>query len=173
MPILFLANFCAVISCTLSTISTFLHTKRKMIIMMIIGCFVDICAELLIWSVTGAIVAGLALIRYFVGLNRTLYRKVWVLFVLVAIILGIAFNTVGLAGYVAIAGIVQYTIWLAFADTPQAMRYGLFINLLIWGVYDFMVDLYLYTAFYAVELVIDTVNIYRNRNGELSTAGNK
>ena len=114
---------------------------------------------------SGAVQNAVSIVRNFVAMGKKKSSK-WVEWALIAaaVVLGVAFNNRGLAGWLPIVGNLEYSLAVfRFHDNERMLKAALVVSLLIFVVFNLIIGNYVGAVADTVVAVTTVANLWRTR----------
>ena len=166
MSTLLIANILGIISNVLVFISPFFKTKKSILLTQVGDCVSGALAEILAKSYAPASLLVIGMIRNITMAKGLKDKRLYWLYSILCIVIGLATNNRGLIGLFPIIAVVQYTLWCAYTTSAQSVRCGMIINLLLWTIHEYFVQLYASAILCIAIIIVTAFNIYRYKNTE-------
>lgn len=161
-----IANIFSAVGTSLLAYSTFSKNKEKMLTVQIGDAGFNALGNIFAGSYTGCLANLIAMVRNILNSKGKLNKKGTAVLITALLVLGIICNTKGVIGLIPPVSSVQYTIWSFVGKSAQSLRFGLVVNLLLWFIHDFNMQLYPAMIVDIVILLVTLVNIWRFRQIE-------
>lgn len=141
--------------------STFNKEKKQMVLWQIFDSLFNIFSNLFLLSYSGFITCIFTTIRNTLEFKNLNSKKVTIVFCILLLILGFAFNNKGIIGLFPVVACVEYTIFMLRSKTSQALRIGLIINLSLWFIYDLYIKSYPMSIMDLIIIITSLFNIVK------------
>lgn len=141
-----IGNIIALIASILMTFSGLQKSKKKILFIQIIQIFLTIISNLVLGGYTGAIVNAISLIRDILLYKDKVGLKEKIILIIFAIGLSLAFNNLGLIGFLPLIATVTYML---FMDTKDVIKFKILIiiSMILWFIYDLTIKSYTSSVF--------------------------
>ena len=163
-----IANILSLVANILCGVSSFFKKKKTILLVQTTECCLGSLVQILAGNPAAAVELLICALRNFVTSKGLKAKWVYWLFSIFFLGFGLLFNNNGLIGFLPVIATIQYTLWLGYSKTAQAVRYGMILNYIPWIIHDFMSRLYISAGCMTVFLCLTIVNIIRYKNIEKS-----
>lgn len=161
---LLLGNGCSLLA-TLSNVfaSTRKTARGVLLVQSLAQVFYFLCG-IFLKAYSGAVQNALSIVRNFTALGKK--QSKWLEWALVAagVVLGVAFNNRGLAGWLPIVGNLEYSLAVfRFRDNQRMLKAALVVSLLIFVVFNLIIGNYVGAVADTVVAVTTVANLWKTR----------
>lgn len=166
MIVLIIGNIIALIASLLMVYSGMLKQKKKILYFQTIQIGLSVISNLILGGISGAIINAISLIRNILCYKDKLKTKGKIVITLLATILILKFNNLGLLGFLPLISTVTY-IWLMNIKNIKKFKILIAFTMLMWFIYDLAIKSYTSAAFDALNIIVNLVTIFKiksNRN---------
>ena len=137
-----IGNIFSLFSIACVAISVIKKNKTDLVYWQVIGAVFCILASAFLSAYASVVMNLLTLLRNILAYLNKLTKKLTLIFCVVAAIIGLYVNNIGIFGFFPIMATLSYTFLLFATKNDQQMRYAVILNLLLWCVHDFYVQAY-------------------------------
>lgn len=129
-------NTLSLIASAAYLLSSMCKTRKKMMLLQIVDCFVRVVANIVLMGYSGAVTNFISGVR-----NCIIYKEKQNKVILIALLattttLGIIFNKHGIIGVLPIIASIEYSIVIMLYSDIKKIRISFIVNNLMWVVYD-------------------------------------
>lgn len=142
MKSIYVANCLSGIGVGLLAYSTFSKEKDKMLKLQVGDCIFNALAGLFVGSFSAMSTNLICALRNYINVKNKMSQKLSYVFAAIIFTVGILINTRGAIGAIPPLASVEYTICSTKSKNAQSLRFALLLNLCMWLVHDFYVQLY-------------------------------
>ena len=134
---LLLGNSCSLLATLSNMFASTRKTARSVLLVQSVGQAFYFACSLFLKAPSGAVQNAVSIVRNFVAMGKKKSSK-WVEWALIAaaVVLGVAFNNRGIAGWLPIVGNLEYSLAVfRFRDNERMLKAALIVSLLIFVVF--------------------------------------
>lgn len=158
MLTIIIGNFIAVIASLLMVYTGFIKNKKKILYIQTIEISLFVISNVILGGITGAINNAITCIRNILCYKNKLGLKEKILIIILASILTIFFNNIGIIGLLPLIALILYTSFMNIQDIIK-FKILLIINSTIWLIYDIYVNLYTSAIFDLATIIANIISI--------------
>lgn len=158
MLTIIIGNFIAVIASLLMVYTGFIKNKKKILYIQTIEISLFVISNVILGGITGAINNAITCIRNILCYKNKLGLKEKILIIILASILTIFFNNIGIIGLLPLIALILYTSFMNIQDIIK-FKILLIINSAIWLIYDIYVNLYTSAIFDLATIISNIISI--------------
>lgn len=161
-----LSQILSLIGCLFLLLSTFLKSKKRMLMYQVGDTLFNALANVSVGSYTGMLTNLVSCVRNIFNIKNKNNDVINFLLILILILLGLIVNSNdrNLITCLPIVASVEYTILSYKFTSSQCMRIALIINLVLWAIHDICVGLYVAFMIDIVILIVTVINFIRNKS---------
>lgn len=145
--------------------SCMMKQRHRVFQMQFMQCMLLSVASYFFQSYAGLIANFVSGIRNITVAKGYFNKKVMIVFLLVSVLLGIAFNNRGWIGLIVVVANVQFALCCYFFTSLKGTRWSIWFNLVLWIVYSFLIADFATAISDSVVFIINSYmlcNIYRD-----------
>lgn len=120
-------------------VSCVVNDKRKAYFCQLMESVLLVVSSVFFLAWVRLITQALAVGRNFLVMNDKFTARLMWIFTIVGTAAGLWVNTEGWLGLMPIAGTIQLTLCNYYCKSLKATKWGFLVNVLIWGVYSFLI----------------------------------
>ena len=155
---LLVGNIIALIASLLMVYSGLVKEKKKIIYIQTIQIGLSVLSNIILGGITGAIINALSFIRNILCYKDKLGLKEKVIITILAIILSICFNNLGIIGILPLISTVVY-LWLMNIKDVIKFKALIIFTMLLWLIYDLKIQSYTSAVFDFGNIVTNIISI--------------
>lgn len=157
---LIIGNLIALVASIIMVYSGFLKNKKEIIYTQTIQIILYIISKLILGGITGAIINFINCIRNILCYKDKLDIKSKIILIVVASILSIKFNNLGIIGFLPVISTATYTI---FMNTKSVIKLKLLImfTMVLWLIYDLYIKSYTSAIFNLLNFMANLISIIK------------
>ena len=162
---LLLGNGCSLMATLSNIFASTRPTARGVLLVQSLGQVFYFLCGLFLRAPSGAVQNAVSIVRNFVAMGKKKSSK-WVEWALIAagVVLGVAFNNRGLAGWLPIVGNLEYSLAVfRFRDNERMLKAALVVSLLIFAVFNVIIGNVVGTVADTVVAVTTVADLWRTR----------
>ena len=162
---LLLGNGCSLMATLSNIFASTRPTARGVLLVQSLGQVFYFLCGLFLRAPSGAVQNAVSIVRNFVAMGKKKSSK-WVEWALIAagVVLGVAFNNRGLAGWLPIVGNLEYSLAVfRFRDNERMLKAALVVSLLIFAVFNVIIGNVVGTVAATVVAVTTVADLWRTR----------
>jgi hypothetical protein len=169
--LIIIANAISIVGLIFFFISSFMK-KRRNVALAQIGCSgLNFIAWLLLGAYSAAVQDGISVLRNSVIVSKKQNKVLDIIFIVLALFLGVIFNVDGWLGVLPIFANFQYTIVLLKVNNIKYIKLSMCISCICWTIYSFVTLNYASAIFNAVTAVTTIIFIIKYIVEEKKTKG--
>lgn len=153
-----IGNAIALVSSILMVVAGLTKNKKKIIFTETIQIALAIVSDFILGGITGAIINLVSIARNILCYKEKLNNKLKILIIVVSSALTIAFNNLGLIGYLPLLSIITYTWWIDLKDVVK-FKYLVLFSMIMWIIYDYTIKSYIFMTFDGLSIIANIVAI--------------
>ena len=132
-----LGNACSLLATVTDAISSTRKTAKGVLLVQSLSQLIYCVGTILLKGYSGAVQNAVSLIRNFVAIRRIESRALEWFLVTLGVVLGIAFNNLGLVGYLPVIANLQYTLAVfKFKDNERALKISFAVCIAMFAVFN-------------------------------------
>lgn len=155
-----IGNIIALIASVLMVYSGTIKDKKQILLVQSIQIGLSVVSNIVLGGITGAIINALSFARNILCYKDKFSLKEKIIFTILSIGLSIAFNNLGLIGYLPLVSTVVY-LWLITLKDVVKFKYLIIFTMVLWAIYDITIKSYTSFAFDLFTVVTNLVAIYQ------------
>ena len=162
---LLLGNGCSLMATLSNIFASTRPTARGVLLVQSVGQVFYFLCGLFLRAPSGAVQNAVSIVRNFVAMGKKKSSK-WVEWALIAagVVLGVAFNNRGLAGWLPIVGNLEYSLAVfRFRDNERMLKAALVVSLLIFAVFNVIIGNYVGAVADTVVAATTVADLWRTR----------
>ena len=162
---LLLGNGCSLLATLSNMFASTRKTARSVLLVQSVGQAFYFACALFLKAPSGAVQNAVSIVRNFVAMGKKKSSK-WVEWALIAaaVVLGVAFNNRGIAGWLPIVGNLEYSLAVfRYRDDQRMLKAALVVSLLIFIVFNVIIGNYVGVVADSVVVVTTVVDLWRTR----------
>lgn len=161
-----LGNICSVLAMLTDSVSSTRKTTKGVLLMQSLSQLIYCIGTILLKGYSGAMQNAVSILRNFVAIRKIDSKVVeWILAIL-GVVLGIAFNNLGLIGYLPVVANLQYTLAVfRFKDNERALKISFAVCIGLFAIFNGAILNFVGVASNLVVLVTTLVVIFRKKAG--------
>ena len=162
---LLLGNGCSLMATLSNIFASTRPTARGVLLVQSVGQVFYFLCGLFLRAPSGAVQNAVSIVRNFVAMGKKKSSK-WVEWALIAagVVLGVAFNNRGLAGWLPIVGNLEYSLAVfRFRDNERMLKAALVVSLLIFAVFNVIIGNVVGTVADTVVAATTVADLWRTR----------
>ena len=162
---LLLGNGCSLLATLSNMFASTRKTGRSVLLVQSVGQAFYLACALFLNAPSGAVQNAVSIVRNFVAMGKKKSSK-WVEWALIAaaVVLGVAFNNRGIAGWLPIVGNLEYSLAVfRYRDDQRMLKAALVVSLLIFIVFNVIISNYVGVVADSVVVVTTVVDLWRTR----------
>lgn len=158
-----IGNIIALIASILMVYSGLIKEKKKILYVQTIQIGLSVISNLVLGGITGAIINAISCVRNILCYKERLNLKAKIIIVILAIIISLLFNNLGIIGILPIISLVTYTLLM---NTKDVIKFKVLIifTMLMWLIYDLYIKSYSSAVFDFMNIIANIVSIYQLKN---------
>ena len=160
-----IGNIVALIASLIMVYSGLVKQKKKIIYTQTIQIGLYVVSNLILGGITGAIINVLSFVRNVLCYKDKLGKKEKIIITILAIVLSLAFNNLGIIGILPLISSILY-IWLMNIKDVVKFKYLTIVTMVLWLVYDVYIKSYSSAVFDFMNIVANIFTIIRLKKGK-------
>ena len=156
--ILLIGNTIALLASLLMVYSGMVKNKKKILNIQNVQMGLLVISDAILGGITGAIINVLGVIRNTLCYYNKFGLKEKIIICVLSAILTIAFNNMGIIGFIPMVAIVVYT-WLIGIKNIVSFKILIIFTMVLWGIYDFSIKSYTACAFDMFTILTNVIAI--------------
>ena len=132
--------------------------KKKIIYIQTLQISLSVISNMILGGITGAIINALNFIRNILCYKDKLGLKEKIIITLLAVILSIAFNNLGLVGILPLISTIVY-LWLMNVKDVKKFKFLIIFTMLLWFIYDIYIKSYSSAIFDFMTIIANIISI--------------
>lgn len=153
-----IGNIVALIASLLMVYSGVIKQKKKIIYIQTLQISLSVISNMILGGITGAIINALNFIRNILCYKDKLGLKEKIIITLLAVILSIAFNNLGLVGILPLISTIVY-LWLMNVKDVKKFKFLIIFTMLLWFIYDIYIKSYSSAIFDFMTIIANIISI--------------
>ena len=169
---LILGNGCSLLAMVTDSISATRKTAKGVLLVQSLSQLIYCIGTILLKGYSGAVQNVMSIVRNFVAMGRKKSSK-WVEWGLVVagVVLGVAFNNRGLAGWLPILGNLEYSLAVfRYRDDQRMLKIALIVSLIIFIAFNVVIGNIVGVVADSVVIVTTLADLWRTREKKDKTA---
>jgi hypothetical protein len=158
MTYIIVGNIIALIASLLMVYSGTLKKRKKLLYVQTIQIGLNVTSNLVLGGITGAIMNALGLIRNILCYKNKLRFNEEIIITIIAIILSVKFNNLGLIGLLPLISTVLY-IWLMNTKNIIKFKTLIIFSMSMWFVYDLCIKSYTSSVFDFLTIIANVISV--------------
>jgi hypothetical protein len=158
MKYLIIGNIIALIASILMVLSGMLKQKKQILFIQTIQIGLSVISNAILGGITGAIINAISLIRNILCYKEKLGLKYKIIISILAILLSLKFNNLGLIGLLPLISMITY-IWLMNIKNVKKFKLLIIFTMLMWFIYDLMIKSYSSAVFDFMNIIANSITI--------------
>ena len=160
MTLIVIGNILALIASCAMVYSGFVKKKNEILIVQSVQIGFFIASNVVLGGISGAIINAINLLRNILCYKDKLNLLFKILISVASITLTIAFNNLGIIGYLPLIASVVY-VWLMDLKNVVYFKLLIIFTVVLWLVYDFTIKSYVACAFDVLTIATSVYSIIR------------
>lgn len=160
MNYIIIANIFASIGSLFMVSASYVKSDKVCVMLQSVQIFMFVISNILLKGITGVIINSLSLVRNILTYKQKLNTVLKYLLLGFIVVLSIAFNNLGIVGYLPLFGTIVFTIFIDSKDNFK-FRASLTFSILMWLIYDTYIMSYSSAVFDFFSLVGGFISIYK------------
>lgn len=160
---LLFGNIVALIASLIMVYTGFIKTKQKILYAQSVQIGLLVVSNLVLGGYTGAVINAVGIVRNILCFYNKFGIKEKIFITILSAVLTVAFNNLGVIGYLPLIAIVVYT-WLITIKDVVRFKLLIIFTLILWAIYDFTVRSYTACAFDLFSIVTTVISIISIKN---------
>ena len=157
---IFLGNVIALIASIIMVYSGTIKDKKRILLVQGIQIGLSVVSNIVLGGITGAIINALSFVRNILCYNDRFNKREKIVFTILSIGLTIAFNNLGIIGYLPLISTVVY-LWLITLKDVVKFKYLIIFTMVMWAIYDITIKSYTSFAFDLFTILTNLIAIYQ------------
>ena len=158
-----IGNIVALIASLVMVYSGTIKQKKKIIYAQTVQIGLYVVSNLILGGITGAIINALSFVRNVLCYKDKLGNKEKVIITILAVILSLAFNNLGLIGILPLISTVVY-LWLMNIKDVVKFKILVIFTMALWCAYDIYIKSYSSAVFDFMNIIANIVAIIQIKN---------
>jgi len=155
---LIIGNIVALIASIIMVYSGFLKQKKTILYTQTIQIGLSVLSNIILGGITGAIINALSCIRNILCYRNKLNTKAKIILILLATILSLLFNNLGIKGLFPVLSIIIYTLFMNIKNVVK-FKWLIVITMFLWLVYDLFIKSYTSAVFDFMSIIANIISI--------------
>jgi len=155
---LIIGNIVALIASIIMVYSGFLKQKKTILYTQTIQIGLSVLSNIILGGITGAIINALSCIRNILCYRNKLNTKAKIILILLATILSLLFNNLGIIGLFPVLSIIIYTLFMNIKNVVK-FKWLIVITMFLWLVYDLFIKSYTSAVFDFMSIIANIISI--------------
>ena len=160
---LLFGNIVALIASLVMVYTGFIKSKQKILYAQSVQIGLLVVSNLVLGGYTGAAINAVGIVRNILCFYNKFGIKEKIFITILSVVLTVAFNNLGVIGYLPLIAIVVYT-WLITIKDVVKFKLLIIFTLVLWAIYDFTVRSYTACAFDLFSIVTTVISIISIKN---------
>ena len=158
MSYIIIGNIIALVASILMVYSGTIKNKKKIIYVQTIQIGLFVLSNIVLGGITGAVINTLSLVRNILCYKDKLKLKAKIIISLLAIILSLKYNNMGLIGLLPLICTITY-IWLMNIKNIIHFKILIIATMIMWGTYDLYIKSYTSAIFDFANVIANYITI--------------
>ena len=155
---LIIGNIIALIASLLMVYSGIIKKKKNILLVQSIQIGLSVISNIVLNGITGAIINALSFIRNILCYKDKLNNVAKIIITILAIILTIIFNNLGIIGLLPLISTVVY-IWFMTIKDVIKFKYLIIFTMILWSIYDLTIQSYTACIFDILTVISNMISI--------------
>lgn len=155
---LIIGNIVALIASIIMVYSGFLKQKKRILYTQTIQIGLSVLSNIILGGITGAIINALSCIRNILCYRNKLNTKAKIILILLATILSLLFNNLGIIGLFPVLSIIIYTLLMNIKNVVK-FKWLIVFTMFLWLVYDLFIKSYTSAVFDFMSIIANIISI--------------
>lgn len=163
MDFIIIGNIISFAAAVFTALSSWSHSVKKVYLYQAVQCTLLAIASIFFNSWSGIATLILCTVRNLLSAYGLLTKKILAVMLVILVFIGIFTNNRGAVGWIVVSATMLYTLGACFLHTEYLIKINIFINMVLWIIYDLLIRDYSSFAMESVILVITFIAIIRAR----------
>ena len=155
-----IGNIIALIASILMVYSGIIKKKEKIVYIQTVQIMMSVLSNVVLGGKTGAIINALNCLRNILYSKNKLHKKERIIIIILAIILSLSFNNLGLIGILPLISTIAYTMLMNIKDIRKFKLLNIF-TMTMWLIYDISIKSYTAAIFDFLNIIANFIAIYQ------------
>lgn len=155
-----IGNIIALIASILMVYSGIIKQKKKILYVQTVQIGMSVASNIVLGGVVGAIINALSCVRNILCYKDKLGLKEKIIITILATILSIAFNNLGIIGILPLISTIVY-LWLMNLKDVIKFKFLIIFTMILWLIYDICIKSYSSAVFDFLNVVANVISIYQ------------
>lgn len=162
-----IGNIVALIASLLMVYSGVLKQKKKILYVQTVQIGLSVISNIILGGIVGAIINGLSCVRNILCYKDKLGMKEKIIITILALILSISFNNIGIIGILPLISTIVY-LWLMNIKSVTKFKILIIFTMSLWFIYDIVIKSYSSAVFDFMNIIANIFSILKiNKKGKL------
>lgn len=164
---LIVGNACSLLAMVSDSVSNTRKTTRSVLLVQSVSQAFYCVGSVVLGGYSGAVQNAMSVVRNAVAIKKIQSRFLEWLLVILGIILGVAFNNLGLVGWLPILGNLEYTLAVFyFKENERALKIAFLISVVLFGTFNGFIYNLVGVVTNAVVLITGILTLIREKKQE-------
>ena len=168
MKNILIGNLISAAASVLLAVSCVVNDKRKAYLCQLLESALLVVSSVFFFAWVRLITQVLAVARNALVIQDKFTVRLMVIFTVVGTAVGLAINTEGWLGLLPILATIQLTVCNYYCKSLKATKWGFLVNVILWGVYSFLILDFAYGVANAIIGVAGAISLWRMGKGKSS-----
>lgn len=161
-----IGNIVALIASLLMVYSGAVKKRKKILYIQTIQIGLSVISNIILGGIVGAIINALSCVRNVLCYKNRLGLREKIIITVLAILLSIKFNNLGLIGILPLISTITY-LWLMTVKDVVKLKALIIFTMVLWFVYDLVIKSYSSSFFDLMTAVVNIYSIIKLKNKKL------
>lgn len=155
-----IGNIVALIASLLMVYSGVIKQKKKILYVQTVQIGLSVISNIVLGGIVGAIINALSCVRNILCYKDKLGIKERIIITILALILSISFNNIGIIGILPLISTIVY-LWLMNIKNVIKFKILIIFTMLLWFVYDIYIKSYSSAVFDFMNIIANIFSIFK------------
>lgn len=155
-----IGNIIALIASLLMVYSGIIKQKKKILYVQTVQIGLSVASNIVLGGIVGAIINALSCVRNVLCYKDKLGLKEKIIITLLATILSIVFNNLGIIGILPLISTIVY-LWLMNLTDVIKFKILIIFTMVLWLIYDICIKSYSSAVFDFLNVIANVISIYQ------------
>ena len=162
-----IGNIIALIASVIMVYSGYIKEKKKILYVQTVQIGLSVISNLVLGGITGAIINAISCVRNILCYKEKLNILAKIILIILAIVLSLIFNNIGLIGLLPVVSTVTYILLMNIKDVIK-FKYLIIFTMVLWLFYDIYIKSYTSACFDFLTIVTNIISIVQiNKKNKL------
>ncbi len=155
-----IGNIVALIASLLMVYSGLIKQKKKILYVQTVQIGLSVISNIILGGIVGAIINALSCVRNILCYKDKLGIKERIIITILALILSISFNNIGIIGILPLISTIVY-LWLMNIENVTKFKILIIFTMLLWFIYDIYIKSYSSAVFDFMNIIANIFSILK------------